>query len=81
MLAMVSQESTNWARWKAGPYESGQAFPDKRTASVISRHLNQIISRMIERDDQLDAQEFDLWRGVALGSQVLWQKYSKRKQT
>jgi hypothetical protein len=36
------------------------------------RYLGQIISRMIELDDQIDAQEFDLWRGVGLCSQVLW---------
>lgn len=81
MLAMVSQESTSWVRWKAIRYESGQGFSDKRTASAIARYLNQIVSRMIELDDQIDAQEFDLWRGMAVCSEVLWQENGKRKRT
>jgi hypothetical protein len=52
------------------------------THAAIARYLNQIISRLIELDDQIDAQEFDLWRGMAAGSQVQssWQNNRKRKQ-
>jgi hypothetical protein len=36
----------------------------------MARHLNAIVSRLIEADDEIDAREFDLWRGMAAGSQA-----------
>jgi hypothetical protein len=82
MLSMVSQKSMNRVGLSAVRYESGKTFPDDENAVAIARHLNQIISRMIKLDDQIDAQEFKLWRGMAAGSQVQcsWQNNRKRKQ-
>jgi hypothetical protein len=38
---------------------------------IVSKSLrNQIISRLIELDETIDAREFDLWRGMAAGSQA-----------
>lgn len=74
MLSMELQDSKSWIRLKADSYESSQALPDGKTTSAIARHLNQIISRMIELDDQINAQEFDLWREMVAGSETegLW---------
>ena len=79
MLAMVSEESMDKAGGKAVFLESEQVLPSKKAAAAIARYLNQIISRMIELDDQIDAEEFDLWRGMAAGSEVegSWQNKSE----
>ncbi len=70
MLAMVSQKSMAHVGLVVNRYERGTAFPNDETARLIARHLNQIISRLIEFDDQIDAREFDLWRGMAAGTQA-----------
>ncbi len=36
----------------------------------ISKHLNKIVSILIEHDETIDDREFDLWRGMAAGSQA-----------
>jgi hypothetical protein len=41
--------------------------------------LNEIISGMIELDDQIHARKFDLWRGMAAGSQVQLSWQNNRK--
>lgn len=70
MLALVSQKSMNRVRLSVTRYENGKEAPDDETALGIARHLNQIISRLIEFDEQVNAREFDLWRGMAAGSQA-----------
>ncbi len=70
MLAMVSQRSADWTRLKADRYESGQALPDEKRALVISRHLNRMMSCLVEVDEQIDTREFDLWRGMAAALQA-----------
>jgi len=70
MLSMVSQKSMNRVGFSAGRYESGKAVPSEDTALAIAKHLNQIISRLVEHDEQIDARELDLWRGMAAGSQA-----------
>jgi len=42
----------------------------EETAPAVSWRLNRIISHLIEGDDQVDAREFDGWRGMAGGSQA-----------
>lgn len=75
MLSMVSQKSMNWVGLTAGRYESGKAFPEDEAAFAIAKHLNEIISHLVELDEQINAREFDLWRGMAAGSQAqeYWQ--------
>jgi len=82
MIAMAHKESMTRVRWMEVPYESGESLPDKRTAAAIAMYLNQIISRLIELDEQIDAREFDLWRGVTVGSQAQcsWQSKSNRRR-
>ncbi len=70
MLAMVSQKSMNKIKLSVGRFESGRGFPNEIQALSISVRLNQIISYLIEADDNLDQREFDLWRGMAAGSQA-----------
>jgi hypothetical protein len=70
MLSMVSQKSMNRARLAVTRYEAGKGSPDGERALVIAQHLNQMISRLVELDEQIDAREFDLWRGMAAGSQA-----------
>jgi len=58
-------------------FETGQSKKplDDQKAGVIARHLNKLISRLIEADEHIDPREFDLWRGMTAGStaQGSWQ--------
>lgn len=67
---MVSQKSMNRIGLSVSHYETGKDSPGDETALAIARHLNQIISRLVELDEQIDAREFDLWRGMAAGAQA-----------
>ena len=70
MLAMVSQKSMNRVSLSITRYEASKDKPDDATALGIAKHLNQIISRLVEFDEKINAHEFDLWRGMAAGSQA-----------
>lgn len=70
MLSMVSQKSMVRIGLPIVRYESGRNVPDQKTALSICRHLNRIISHLIESDEQVNVREFDLWRGMAAGSQA-----------
>jgi len=70
MVSMMSQKSMEWTRLKADRYESRQASPDEKRALAISKHLNRMMSCLVEVDEQIDAREFDLWRGLAAGLQA-----------
>ncbi|HNB52312.1 MAG TPA: XcyI family restriction endonuclease [Anaerolineales bacterium] len=82
MLAMVSQKSMNKIQLAVGRFESGKGFPGEVQALSVSFRLNQIISHLIETDEHIDQREFDLWRGMAAGSQAQgsWQNL-KGKQS
>ncbi|NPB03042.1 MAG: XcyI family restriction endonuclease [Thermotogae bacterium] len=81
MLAMVSQKSMSKIGLNINSYENGKKQFDDRTALMISRHLNNIISILIEHDVEVDEREFDLWRGMAAGSQAQgsWQNVKGSK--
>lgn len=70
MLALVSQKSMHRVGLPSTRYEQESTCPDEQVALGIARHLNKIISHLIETDEQIDAREFDLWRGMAAGSQA-----------
>ncbi|MEM3554919.1 MAG: XcyI family restriction endonuclease [Candidatus Micrarchaeaceae archaeon] len=70
MLSMVSQKSMARVGLGVNAYETGTLVPDQPVAEQIARHLNQIISRLIEFDEEVSAREFDLWRGMAAGTQA-----------
>ncbi len=80
MLAMVSQKSMIQVGLATIRYEAGQ-MPDYGIAQKIAYHLNKIVSKLIESDTVLDAREFDMWRGMAAGSQAQgsWQNAKGRK--
>ncbi len=70
MLAMVSQKSMNRVGLPTTRYEMRATPKDEQTALAIARRLNDIISHLVEADEQIDGREFDLWRGMAAGSQA-----------
>jgi hypothetical protein len=70
MLAMVSQKSMIRVDLSVANYENGGVFPSSETAELLARHLNNIISHLVETDTQIEPREFDLWRGMAAGSQA-----------
>jgi hypothetical protein len=70
MLALVSQKSMKRVGINLDNYETGKAILDEAAAAAAAQYLNRIISSLIEADEQIDAREFDLWRGMAAGSQA-----------
>lgn len=70
MLAMVSRKSMSKVGLAVNGYEDGRERLGYAKALEISRHLNKIISILIEHDVEIDPREFDLWRGMAAGSQA-----------
>ena len=81
MLAIVSQKSMNRVGVATAKYKNATNLPDDQIAWSIARHLNKIISRIIESDTEIDPREFDLWRGMAAGSQAQgsWQNAKGNK--
>lgn len=70
MLAMVSQKSMNQTVGAVQAFERGTKMPDDDTVLFLANHLNRIISHLVETDEKINAKEFDLWRGMAAGSQA-----------
>ncbi|MBE2184480.1 MAG: XcyI family restriction endonuclease [Anaerolineae bacterium] len=70
MLAMVSQKSMKRVGISLDSYEAGKPIPNEEMAMTIAQHLNRIVSVLVEADEAIDAREFDLWRGMAAGSQA-----------
>lgn len=70
MLAMVSQKSMKRVGISLDSYEVGKPVPNEEMAITIAQHLNRIVSVLVEVDEAIDAREFDLWRGMAAGSQA-----------
>jgi hypothetical protein len=70
MLAMVSQKSMKRIGMNLDSYEAGRSLTNEAGALAAAQHLNRIISALIELDETINAREFDLWRGMAAGSQA-----------
>jgi hypothetical protein len=70
MLALVSQKSMKRIGINLEPFEIDRVMPDEAAARTAALHLNRIISALVEADETIDAREFDLWRGMAAGSQA-----------
>ncbi len=70
MLSMVSQKSMNRVGLSITRYETGQRNPNAESSLAIAKHFNLIIGRLVELDEKISAREFDLWRGMAAGSQA-----------
>ena len=70
MLAMASQKSMIQLGLSTVRYEQTGKNPDADIACKISIHLNFLISSLIESDERVNRREFDIWRGMAAGSQA-----------
>lgn len=70
MLSMVSQKSMGHVGLGINSYEINTKTIDLSSALSIAQHLNSIICMLIEADESIDEREFDLWRGMAAGSQA-----------
>lgn len=70
MLAMVSQKSMNQLGISTIRFEQNAILPKFETAMAISQRLNYVISNVLELDQNISGREFDLWRGMAAGSQA-----------
>jgi hypothetical protein len=70
MLAMVSQKSMARVGLATAGHETGQSSLSLEQAAAFAGHLNRIISSLVEADETVDPREFDLWRGMAAGSQA-----------
>lgn len=70
MLSMVSQKSMARIGIPVKVYEAAAVVSDRKTAEKIAYHLNQVIGRLIDLDEEIDSREFDLWRGMAAGTQA-----------
>lgn len=70
MLAMVSQKSMNQVGIPTSRFEKSATFPSLIAATSIVQRLNTIISRLIETEFRVNRREFDIWRGMAAGSQA-----------
>jgi hypothetical protein len=70
MLAMVSQKSMGNVGLSITKYEANRIYLSSRDAIEIAKHLNEIISDLINADKIADERELDLWRGMTAGSQA-----------
>ena len=70
MLSMVSQKSMGQIGLSSTHYEQTDRLPSSDAARRIARRLNTLICALIEQEDAIQTREFDLWRGMAAGSQA-----------
>ncbi len=70
MLSMASQKSMNQIGLATTRYEQTDNLPSSETANRICHRLNALICSLIEQDQEIEEREFDLWRGMAAGSQA-----------
>lgn len=70
MLAMVSQKSMIKIGMTTTKYESGIGHLGLRKSMQFAKHLNKIISDLVDEDEVVNAREFDMWRGMAAGTQA-----------
>ena len=84
MLSMVSQKSmahVKVARGDIAAYELGTKMLTPEEALGVAKHLNGIISLLVEEDQIVDERELDIWRGMAAGTQAQgsWQNIKGQK--
>jgi hypothetical protein len=60
MLAMVSQKSMTRVGMSVNRYEDRKATPDQTLSLNLARHLNKIISHLVEIDEQIRENLFQL---------------------
>ncbi len=70
MLSMVSQKSMNQIGIPTTKYEQSENLPSLEASLNIARRVNSLISTLIESETIIERREFDIWRGMAAGSQA-----------
>ncbi len=70
MLAMVSQKSMGQIGLATTRFEQKDRLPPEDTALAIARRVNRLVSTLIEMENDIAMREFDIWRGMAAGSQA-----------
>lgn len=70
MLSMVSQKSMREIGLPVERYEQSNRLPDIDSAVPIARRTNTLISALIDSELHIERREFDIWRGMAAGSQA-----------
>ena len=70
MLSMVSQKSMGEIGLPIGRFEQSDKLPNVDSALPIARRANTLISALIDSELDIDRREFDIWRGMAAGSQA-----------
>ena len=70
MLSMASQKSMNQVGLATTRYEQTERYPNSEVARGIAQRLNTLICALIEQEREIEEREFDLWRGMAAGSQA-----------
>ena len=70
MLAMVSQKSMNQIGIATARYEQSGKLPNADTAILIAQRVNSLIGALIDSELHIERREFDIWRGMAAGSQA-----------
>jgi len=83
MLAMVSQKSMSNVGLPIAAWEKGSRTKkmDDTQAHHLARYLNEIISKLICEDPEVNEREFDLWRGMTAGAQAqgTWQNIKGKR--
>ena len=71
-LAMVSQKSMGRIRLATNTHEREMAPrpPETGKASTLAKRFNELISALLETDENINAREFDIWRGITAGVQA-----------
>jgi hypothetical protein len=81
-LALVSLKSMERIGLRVASFESGKNRHrmDAQIARQVAHRLNELISRLVEAEGDLDSRGFDLWRGMTAGAtaQGSWQNRKGR---
>ncbi len=70
MLAMVSQKSMQQMGQNVTALEEGRRQPTLQEAKKLAYWFNQIISTLVNSDEDLREEELWLWRGMSAGAQA-----------
>lgn len=70
MLSMASQKSMSQIGIPTVNYEKTAKLPDSERALQMARRANTLVSILIEQEQGIERREFDIWRGMAAGSQA-----------
>lgn len=68
MVTLLPHCHLAWeAKSRAFDYSLDELRAIRELVEKVAFRLNELISRLIEADEQIDPREFDLWRGMTAG--------------